>query len=209
MMILEKKVIAKLTATLRSEDLLVSADTIIWDKNRSLLLAKDQVILTIRGMRMLCNELELNLTTGSYSAQDIKTGIYPWTIEALSLTKANYEFNATSTKLSNREYGLGNFRPSINLLIYHDNNQSLLKSGMGIVRSGKIPIGILPPLTLSTEEKETAMNLNFQAGKKANLGWYVGKGINWQVKQINTNAKITHYFTRGTLIAPSLKYNSK
>ena len=69
----KKTVEANKNAVLRTQNFLLHAESIIWEKNASLVFADQDVILTAPGIRLLCNSLKLNLISGDYLAFEVKT----------------------------------------------------------------------------------------------------------------------------------------
>ena len=80
--------------------------------------------------------------------------------------------------------------------------------------SGKIGIGYLPNLPLpdfkiNLSKDKTTWNFKTKAGKKSNLGWYLGKEVEWEVEKIKTKAEIVGYLKRGVLLSSKLDYKKE
>ena len=69
-------------ARLENGSLLLTADRIEFDQNRSLASANGKVILTDGDFRILAKDLEISLQTGDFNASEIKTMLYPVALKA-------------------------------------------------------------------------------------------------------------------------------
>ena len=85
---------AEKNALLKSDNLLLHAGKIIWDRNQSIVTAEHDVILTARGYRMLCGFIQLDLESGDYMARDVRLGFHPWIFTAKELQKRIIQFRA-------------------------------------------------------------------------------------------------------------------
>ena len=71
------KLVASGNARLENGSLLLTADRIEFDQNRSLASANGKVILTDGDFRILAKDLEISLQTGDFNASEIKTMLFP------------------------------------------------------------------------------------------------------------------------------------
>ena len=207
---LKKTVEAKKNAVLRTQNFMLQAESIIWEKNASLVLADQDVILTAPGVRLLCNSLKLNLKNGDYLALEVETGFYPWSFTAGSFTRTGKEVVASQIKLSQEYSEESKLSPTISFKeLTFDQNNSHLQTSTGLMEVGNMPLSPIPPLSLNLGGNKRTWRFRAKAGKKANMGWYLGKRARWEVAKINTETEITGYFKRGILLSSKLNYESE
>ena len=207
---LKKTVEANQNAVLRTQNFLLHAESIIWEKNASLVLADQDVILTAPGIRLLCNSLKLNLKNGDYLALEVKTGFYPWSFAADSFTRKGEKVVAGQIKLSEEYAEESKLSPTISFKeLTFDQNNSRLQTSTGKIEVGNFPLSPIPPLSFNLGGNKKPWRFRAKAGKKANMGWYLGKRARWEVAKINTETEITGYFKRGILLSSKLNYESK
>ena len=69
-----QRLIATPNARLSSGSLLLVADRIEYDRNKTMAFARGQVTLTDGTLRLLAREMEINLSTGDFQALEVKAG---------------------------------------------------------------------------------------------------------------------------------------
>ena len=197
-------------ATLRSENLLLQAQSIIWDRNSSLVIAKGEVILTTPGLRLLCESFSLDLKNGSYLAQQVRTGFSTIALEASSASQSDQGLQLENSEFNIGENGIGKWKPDLNFEnLSYDSNQSLLTTSSGKIGIGYLPNLPLPDFKINLSKDKTTWNFKTKAGKKSNLGWYLGKEVEWEVEKIKTKAEIVGYLKRGVLLSSKLDYKKE
>ena len=207
---LKKTVEANQNAVLRSQNFLLHAESIIWEKNASLVLAEKNVILTAPGLRLLCNSLKLNLKNGDYLALEVKTGFYPWSFTAGSFNRTGEKVVAGQIKFSQEYAEESKLSPTISFKeLTFDQNNSRLQTSTGKIEVGNLPLSPIPPLSFNLGGNKKPWRFRAKAGKKANMGWYLGKRARWEVAKINTETEITGYFKRGIMLTSNLNYELK
>ncbi len=207
---LKETVEANKNAVLRTQNFLLHAESIIWEKNASLVLADQDVILTAPGIRLLCNSLKLNLKSGDYLALEVKTGFYPWSFSADSFSRTSQEVAASQIKLSEEYAEKSKLSPKISFKeLAFDQNNSRLQTSTGKIEIGNLPLSPIPPLSFNLGGNKNPWRLQAKAGKKANMGWYLGNRAQWEVAKVNTETEITGYFKRGVMLSSNLNYESK
>ena len=73
-------------ALLQSEFFILSADQIHWDKKESTAEARGRAIFNVAELRVLAERIFINLKTGDLEAEHLKTGFYPWVLQAEGLS---------------------------------------------------------------------------------------------------------------------------
>ena len=71
-----QRLIATPNARLSNGSLLLTANRIEYDRNRTIAFARGDVTLTNGTLRILARELEINLSTADFKALDVKAGFY-------------------------------------------------------------------------------------------------------------------------------------
>ena len=84
-----QRLIATPNARLSSGSLLLVADRIEYDRNKTMAFARGQVTLTDGTLRLLAREMEINLSTGDFQALEVKAGFYPWITEGSEIKREN------------------------------------------------------------------------------------------------------------------------
>ena len=200
---------AEKNALLKSDNLLLHAGKIIWDRNQSIVTAEHDVILTARGYRMLCGFIQLDLESGDYMARDVRLGFHPWIFTAKELQKRNNSVQGSAIAFQTGKRSDHSWRPQISFQeASFENNESKLTTGSGRILIGTLPILPIPPLSLDTKIPKESLKISAKAGKKANLGWYLGKAASWEVAEITTDTEITAFFDRGALLSTGLSYQN-
>ena len=200
---------AQKNAILRSNEFLLHADEILWDRNNSMVKATGNTIISARGIRLLCDKLELNLQNGNYEAQGVKAGFSSLVFQTDQIKKRDNKIKANHAVLSDPGYFEGSTRPSFFFKnITFDENKSVATTSSGLFKFGKLPLSPIPPLKFKTGKNKRSFSAKLKAGKRSNLGWYVGKEIEWEVGGIETNLEIMGYTKRGALLTPELSYES-
>ena len=95
-------VTASKNAVLTAEGIILNADRIIWDRNASLVRADGSVSLGVVGYRLLAESLILDLTSGTFTAEKVKTGMFPWVIEADQMIASDSNHTLSMHPLSTR-----------------------------------------------------------------------------------------------------------
>ena len=103
---------AQKNAILRSNEFLLHADEILWDRNNSMVKATGNTIISARGIRLLCDKLELNLQNGNYEAQGVKAGFSSLVFQTDQIKKRDNKIKANHAVLSDPGYFEGSTRPS-------------------------------------------------------------------------------------------------
>jgi len=150
---------AQKNASLRSNEFLLHADEILWDRNHSLVHATGNSILTARGIRLLCDSLILDLQSGDYKAQGIKAGFSSLALQADSIEKREGEIEISNPILSDNIY----FNRYTQLSLSHrdftfDENKSLLTTSPGWLKFGQIPITPIPPLKFKINKNKSSFS---------------------------------------------------
>ena len=199
---------AQKNAILRSDDLLLHADEIIWDRNKSLVEANGNTILSVRGVRILCNSLRLNLQNGDYEAKDIKAGFSSLGVKADAIHREGGNIKASNPVFSNPNFFEGDTHPAMTFNDFtFDENKSLFRTSTGWLKFGKLPISPIPSLKLKSGGNNKSFRLGLKGGKTSNLGWYLGNEIQSQVGELKADTALTGYTKRGVLLSSNFSYD--
>ncbi|MBT3668457.1 MAG: LPS-assembly protein LptD [Opitutae bacterium] len=200
-----QRLVAEPNARLLSGNVLLTADRIEYDRNQSEALAFGKVILSDGIIRLLAHKIRINLESGDFNATKVKAGIHPWAISSQEITRSKSTINAIDSSL----YVLGkeDNEPNINIenLSLDQNSRALQANGVSI-KIGDQWVGRLP--SFSGKAQKNHLEYNLTAGKKNNLGWYLGTGKRWELNptfDVKTDLKV--YSERGLLLSPGLEWN--
>ena len=150
-------VTASKNAVLTAEGIILNADRITWDMQTSLVRADGSVSLGVVGYRLLAQSLILDLASGTFTAEKVKTGMFPWVIEADQMI-AN-DSNYTLSNVSFRHENHDRFSPSllIDRTTYDINSTTAIAEGIGLSIDGKT-IGRIPKIKEIWREKSQGSN---------------------------------------------------
>ena len=197
-------IIAQGNAMLRGPGILLVAEKISWDRLNSIVSAETDVTLGVTDYRLLAKSLILDLKSGTFTAEEVRTGIYPWVINSkeLVVTDLNYSFTSAEIKHENHEF----LSPSFEIAeVNFDHNNSTLKAkGIGLVVGDKT-IGKLASLTKNLDTIESKYEL--LGGKQQPLGWYAGVRFDsHKTQNSQSEVKAVSYFDRGIFLRPQFSY---
>ncbi len=202
----KKTVTAKGNAILRSSEFLLVAEEIKFDRNQSMVSATEKVILSAHGYRILCDRIILDLQTGNFDAQDVKTGSYPWVLETKQLSRKNGMISFGESFLSNRKGT--NLGPNIHFpVLDFDENKSQFISEWSWMKQGNRKIFPILPIRYNSDLNQSLRG-NFLIGKKNNLGWYVGTRAGLKSSTSKADLEIIGYSRRGFLLSPEISFSS-
>lgn len=194
-------------ALLQSESFILSADQIHWDKKESTAEARGRAIFNGAELRVLAERIFINLKTGDLEAEHLKTGFYPWVLQAegLSGKKLDYDSNNTKITLSDAELFFreqNQIEPSLVVeTINLDMNNSDFKAQSIGIRLGNRTFLKIPNLRGDFDQKNLAYS--FRAGKKSSLGWYAGVRRTWQFSKNSESSLSGSFFPeRGLYLSP-------
>ena len=197
-------VTASKNAVLTAEGIILNADRIIWDRNASLVRADGSVSLGVVGYRLLAESLILDLASGTFTAEKVKTGMFPWVAEADQMI-AN-DSNYTLSNVSFRHENHDRFSPSflIDRTTYDINSTTAIAEGIGLSIDGKT-IGRIPKIKRNLEGKEPRIEL--LGGEEQPLGWYAGVRFDaLETKNFSSDIEAISYFDRGIFLGPQFSY---
>ena len=191
-------------ALLSGDGIHLSAERIIWDRKTSTVRAEGNIALGVVGYRLLAKSLTLDLQSGAFTAENVKTGLYPWIIEAEQLlaSDSNYTIeNATFTHENHERFSPGLL---IDKAIYETNSTRLQARGIGLTIDGKT-IGKFPKLTRKVSGPEPRLEL--LGGERQPLGWYAGLRMDTiNTTSFSSEMEAISYFDRGVFLGPQFSY---
>ena len=131
-------VTASQNAVLTGEGIILNADLISWDRNASLVRANGSISLGVIGYRILADGLILDLDSGTFTAENVKTGLYPWVIEAEQMTASDSNYTLFNAFFRHENHD--RFSPSllIDRASYDINSTTTVAERIGFSIDGKI-----------------------------------------------------------------------
>ena len=94
-----QRLVAEPNARLFSGSVLLTADRIEYDRNKSEALALGQVILSDGIIRLLAQKIRINLRSGDFNATKVKVGIHPWAISSQEIIRNQSTITAIDSSL--------------------------------------------------------------------------------------------------------------
>ena len=163
------KLVASGNARLENGSLLLTADRIEFDQNRSLASANGKVILTDGDFRILAKDLEISLQTGDFNASEIKTMLYPVALKAKKIERENFIIHGIDSSLYFLEEETN--EPNLNFqnINFNQKENTLEASGV-VVKVGNQWVGRLP--SFSGKTNHSPWKYKVRAGNQNNLGWF-------------------------------------
>ena len=199
---------AKWKGKWKTNDLLLTADKIIYDTRKDVLIAEGNVTMTSTDERLLADRLEYHRNDGSLVVNSIRIGKFPIYIEG---TSAIGNFELISIKDATVSYtDPGEWKPSIRAkeIIYSPGHYiRTIDAFLGLAGSKLIPITTLrQDLT-----KAIAANyFSFELGYRSSLGAIVDVGFHVPVYTgFKVGANLGLYSARGIMFGPSGSYASE
>ena len=201
------KLVASGNARLENGSLLLTADRIEFDQNRSLASANGKVILTDGDFRILAKDLEISLQTGDFNASEIKTMLYPVALKAKKIERENFIIHGIDSSLYFLEEEPNEPNLNFQTIKFNQKENTLEASGV-VVKVGNKWVGRLP--SFSGKTKHSPWKYKVRAGNQNNLGWFLGIGGKWQLNPtVEFDMETTAYSKRGWLFSPGFSWSSK
>jgi len=200
------KVTAEGNAVLRGEDFILQSDLIEWNRKLEIVSASGKVILSFSGKRVLADKITLDMNTGSFTADKVKLGHFPWYVEADSLTVESYTYSLLNASLKHENHE--SFSP--NLLIGElsfDDNQSLIEAESIGFKIGNSLVGKIPRLRKKAGDFKTRYEI--LGGKQKPLGWYGGVRTSiFKSEKLVIESKFLGYPQRGFYLSPIINFQT-
>ena len=191
-------------ALLTGDGIHLSAERMILHRNTATVQADVSVVLGVVGYRLLAKSLTLDLQSGDFNAEDVKTGLHPWIIEAEQLfaSDSNYTIeNAIFTHENHQRFSPGLY---IDKAIYETNSTRLQARNIGITIDGKT-FGKLPKLSRKISNPE--LRFDFLGGEENPLGLYAGLRLDiLNTNRLSSKLETISYFDRGVFLGPQFSY---
>lgn len=201
-----QRLVATPNARLSSGNLLLTANRIEYDRNRTTAFARGQVTLTDGMFRLLAQDLEINLGTGDFKALEVKAGFYPWVTEGKEITRENGMITSKDSSFYLRDRHTLEPNLGFRQLTFDQNASSFTGKGVAL-RLGDKKIGELP--SLSGKLGQNPFGYGLHAGKRDRLGWYVGTEGEWRLSEsMRTQGELTAYEKRGFFLSPRIDWKT-
>jgi lipopolysaccharide export system protein LptA len=190
----------------RQGDLLITADEIRarQDATAEEIKITGHVVYTRGGLRILADRIVLNRRDGSFSADRVRLGSYPYFIEGLSAKGTRNEVTVLDARVAYGEPGPWQPTISATKVIVSPGNHVRFEGGqVGIGHIRPLPF---PQLQQSLSDPLLAF-VTVTGGYRSSLGAYVDGGIHLPVLPgVRLGGDVGYYTARGLLIGPSGTY---
>ncbi len=202
-----KTVVAQDNASLQSKNILLLADTIIWDREVNRVQANGLVSLNYFGTRMLADELTFFIESGDYHARNVRGGTVSFLFEAESIQKKGDFMELNKSEIYHSD-------PSpltLNLSVENtqvDLNRSSLTAHSIDLNVGDFLVGKLPKLSGGFDNKDMHLQPHIGFGKEGSLGWYTKLGLSKRSRNLEGDAYVKMIEARGILLSPSLAWEA-
>ena len=202
-----QRLIATPNARLSNGSLLLTANRIEYDRNRTIAFARGDVTLTNGTLRILARELEINLSTADFKALDVKAGFYPWVTEGSEITKENNKITSKDSFFYIRDRHPLEPNLGVRSLTFDQNSSSFTGQEVTL-RVGNKKIGKLP--ALSGKLGQNPFGYGLHAGRRDRLGWYLGTEGEWRLSEsLLAKGELTAYDKRGVLLSPGVEWETE
>ena len=202
-----KRLVAYPNARLSSGNTLLTAKRIEYDRNSTNAFAKGDVIFTNGKFRLLAEGLEMNLSTGDFNASEVKAGFYPWATESKEIRSEKGIITSKDSAFYLRERHPLEPNLGFRQLTFDQNKSSFRGEGIAL-RIGSKAIGKLP--SLSGNLGANSFRYGLQAGKRDQLGWYLGTSTDFQLSEsARVEGELTAYEKRGFFLSPRLDWEKE
>ena len=135
-------------ATLKGNGIFLNANRILWDKKSNFVRAYGKIILSSAGYRLLADNLIFDLETGVFTADNVKTGLYPWTVSADQIMASDSNYTLRNATVSNEQQEKFSPRVEFQTAVYDLNSSQLTARDLGLLINGKL-VGRIPILSVS------------------------------------------------------------
>ena len=193
-------------ATMKGTNLTLQAEEVLWNRKTSMVFANGNVMLGLDDFRLLASSLTLDFSNGTFSAYKIRTGYYPWTIDAEDITSNNMQYSFSNAQVMHENHERFSPNLMIERLEFDKNSSSLSGKGVGI-KIGDTYIGKLPEITKNLNNFSSRYEL--LGGQQNPLGWYGGLRIDLQgATPMQFELQSLYYLDRGLYLSPNFQYLS-
>ena len=193
-------------ATMKGTNLTLQAEEVLWNRKTSMVFANGNVMLGLDDFRLLASSLTLDFSNGTFSAYKIRTGYYPWTIDAEDITSNNMQYSFSNAQVMHENHERFSPNLMIERLEFDKNSSSLSGKGVGI-KIGDTFIGKLPEITKNLNNFSSRYEL--LGGQQNPLGWYGGLRIDLQgATPMQFELQSLYYLDRGLYLSPNFQYLS-
>jgi LPS-assembly protein len=190
----------------RQGDLLITADEIRarQDAAAEEIKISGHVVYTRGGLRILADRIVLNRRDGSFSAERVRLGSYPYFIEGRSANGTRSEVTVLDARVAYGEPGPWQPTISATKVIVTAGNHVRFEGGqVGIGHIRPVPF---PQLQQSLSDPLLAF-VTVTGGYRSSLGAYVDGGMHLPVLPgVRLGGDVGYYTARGLLIGPSGTY---
>lgn len=209
------EVVVKGHAQMRDGGVLLTADEIRGNYKSSVAAASGHVVLMLpptstsgprsAGVRLLADKLVYRGGDGSFTAENVRFGAYPYFVEASSVSRVGNEIVATHATLTSGEPG--RWQPTIKgeKISYIPGQQLHIESAQaGIGGAQPVPF---PKFTQDLHDPLVG-SVSFTGGFRPSLGVFVDAGLHLPVGGgVLLGGDVAVYSNRGVMVGPSGSYS--
>jgi LPS-assembly protein len=198
--------VAKPNARLVDKNFLLTADEIRYNERTQIAIATGHVVLTRIGDRLLADRLTYNRSNGTFTAQNLRAGRFPYYIEGPTAEGNQTEVVVHDAKVIYREPGP--WQPTIKAktLTYSPGHYLRLASAnVGVGNYLPLPISRLGQ---NLAHEASAWDVTLDGGYRRSLGAYLDGEIHIPFAPgVSYGPDIGIYTFRGILLGPIANYN--
>jgi len=185
--------------------LLLTADTMHFDRSTNTLIGRGHVTLTNKDERMLADYLEYHRTAGTFLARDVRIGRFPIYIQGVTADGTLEEMTIHNAIVSFTDPG--DWKPSMKAktIIYSPGHYfRSVKSLVGVNGAQVVPIGTVRQNLNSALHSDL---LNFEVGYRSSLGGSISVGAHLPIGDgFRLGGDVSEYTKRGFMMGPSGSY---
>ena len=196
--------VAKGDARFVGQDMLLTADEIRWEEKDNTLTAIGHIAFTRGDARLLADRLVYDRDDGTFRAENIRLGSYPYFAEGFSAEGTPNEITVRRARVSYGEPGP--WQPTLTA------DTVIISPGQRVRTEGATAgVGTVQPLPFPKFQHELAqpfaMAVSVNGGYRRSLGVFAEAGLLVPVsRRAHLGGDIGLYSARGVMFGPSLRY---
>lgn len=192
---------------LQDDNVLLTADEARWNHNTAVATAVGNVVLTRGDTRLLADRVVYHRATGTFTADGVRFGSYPYFVEGFSAEGSRNEITITRAKLSYGEPGP--WQPTVIA------DKVIIAPGKR-VRTGKAAggIGHVQPLPFPRFEQDIGqpfpMTVSLTGGFRSSLGVFADAALHVPISPaVRLGVDVGLFTNRGVMAGPSGRYQKR
>jgi len=193
-------------ARLADGDLIVTADEIRYNVRTGVAVATGRVSATLHADRMLADRFVYRRADGTFTADNVRVGSYPFYIEGTSAEGTRQEAVIHNATITYREPG--SYQPNLKAKTVYYSPGHYLRIGNAFAGIGKArPVPFIRFRQDLTKQPNVSY-MSLDGGNRGSLGVYVDGAMHWPVaNDVTAGPELGIYTKRGVMAGPVADYD--